>query len=320
MPNGRPATEIRPETTEIPKETAHSMVKAVEKPVQNVESQPIPDHKIVGEALKTYIIVEVGTELVLIDKHAAHERVLKQQLIRLCDQRQLDLILTTGGTGCSARDITPEATLAIADKNVPGIAEAMRAESLKITRHAMISRAASVIRGKTLIINLPGSPRACMENMDVFMDTIPHAMGLLRNEPLGTVKELASWRSYVAAVHERRAGDRLGYGEGLTLDKDTRVATVGIGYGDGLALRFAEVNAPVLICGKMAHVIAVFMDQCLVDVTGIDCVPGDEVTIFGYDGHGGYISSQSQALLTDALEGCGITSGLSTRVARVYVG
>ena len=110
------------------------------------------------------------------------ERVLKQQLMRLCDQRQLDLILTTGGTGCSARDITPEATLAIADKNVPGIAEAMRAESLKITRHAMISRAASVIRGKTLIINLPGSPRACMENMDVFMDTIPHAMGLLRNE------------------------------------------------------------------------------------------------------------------------------------------
>ena len=140
------------------------------------------------------------------------------------------------------------------------------------------------------------------------------------DEPLGTIKELASWRSYVAAVHERRAGDRLGYGEGLTLDKDTRVATVGIGYGDGLALRFAEVNAPVLICGKIAHVIAVFMDQCLVDVTGIDCVPGDEVTIFGYDGHGGYISSQSQALLTDALEGCGITSGLSTRVARVYVG
>lgn len=140
------------------------------------------------------------------------------------------------------------------------------------------------------------------------------------DEPLGTIKELASWRSYVAAVHERRAGDRLGYGEGLTLDKDTRVATVGIGYGDGLALRFAEVNAPVLICGKIAHVIAVFMDQCLVDVTGIDCAPGDEVTVFGYDGHGGYISSQSQALLTDALEGCGITSGLSTRVARVYIG
>ena len=117
------------------------------------------------------------------------ERVLKQQLIRLCDQRQLDLILTTGGTGCSARDITPEVTLAVADKNIPGIAEAMRAASMKITPHAMLSRAASVIRGKTLIINLPGSPRACMENMEVFIDTIPHAMGLLRGEVLDCARK-----------------------------------------------------------------------------------------------------------------------------------
>ena len=121
---------------------------------------------------------EVVEELIIPDD----VRILKQELMRLCDQRQLDLILTTGGTGCSPRDTTPEATLAVADRNVPGIAEAMRAASLKITPHAMISRAASVIRGKTLIINLPGSPKACMENMDVFMDTIPHAMGLLRNE------------------------------------------------------------------------------------------------------------------------------------------
>lgn len=122
-----------------------------------------------------YAVVE---ELLIPDNAAA----LKLELARLCDQRRLDLILTTGGTGCSARDTTPEATLAVADRNVPGIAEAMRAASIKITPHAMISRAASVIRGKTLIINLPGSPKACMENMDVFMDTIPHAMGLLRNE------------------------------------------------------------------------------------------------------------------------------------------
>ena len=122
-----------------------------------------------------YAVVE---ELLIPDDAAA----LKLELARLCDQRRLDLILTTGGTGCSTRDTTPEATLAMADRNVPGIAEAMRAASMKITPHAMISRAASVIRGKTLIINLPGSPKACMENMDVFMDTIPHAMGLLRNE------------------------------------------------------------------------------------------------------------------------------------------
>ena len=121
---------------------------------------------------------EVVEQLLLSDDPAA----LKRQLIRLADQRQLDLILTTGGTGFGLRDNTPEATLAVADRNVPGIAEAIRVKSLAITPHAMLSRAVSVIRGKTLIINLPGSPKACMETMDVFMDVIPHGMGLLRNE------------------------------------------------------------------------------------------------------------------------------------------
>ena len=107
---------------------------------------------------------------------------LKAELIRLCDQRQPDLILTTGGTGFSPRDCTPEATSAVADRCAPGISEAIRAASLKITKHAMLSRGVSVIRGKTLIINLPGSPKACMESMDVFLDAIPHAMGLLRDE------------------------------------------------------------------------------------------------------------------------------------------
>ena len=112
---------------------------------------------------------------------------LEQELIRLCDQRQPDLILTTGGTGFSARDITPEATLAVADRNVPGIAEAIRAESMQITKRAMLSRAVSVIRGRTLIINLPGSPKACIESMDVFLETIPHGLELLR----GTVHDCA---------------------------------------------------------------------------------------------------------------------------------
>ncbi len=121
---------------------------------------------------------EVIEQLILPDE----PEQLKTQLIRLCDQRRPDLILTTGGTGFSPRDLTPEATLAVAERNVPGIAEAIRAASLKITPHAMLSRAVSVIRGKTLIINLPGSPKACMESMDVFLDAIPHAMGLLRDE------------------------------------------------------------------------------------------------------------------------------------------
>ena len=107
---------------------------------------------------------------------------LKHHLMRLADQRQLDLILTTGGTGFAPSDITPEATLAVATKNAPGIAEAMRAYSMAVTPRAMLSRAASVIRNKTLIVNLPGSPKACVECMDCIMETLPHAFDLLRNE------------------------------------------------------------------------------------------------------------------------------------------
>ena len=107
--------------------------------------------------------------------------LLKAELMRLADQRQVDLILTTGGTGFSKRDQTPEATLAVMDRNAPGIAEAIRVESLKITPHAMLSRGVSVIRKKTLIINLPGSPKACLESMEVFIKALPHALNILRD-------------------------------------------------------------------------------------------------------------------------------------------
>lgn len=121
---------------------------------------------------------EVVEQILLPDE----PNLLKKELMRLADQRQVDLVLTTGGTGFSMRDQTPEATLAVKDRDAPGIAEAIRAESLKYTKHAMLSRGVSVIRKKTLIINLPGSPKACMESMDVFMDAMPHAIGLLRGE------------------------------------------------------------------------------------------------------------------------------------------
>lgn len=107
---------------------------------------------------------------------------LKAQLVRLCDGGAVDLILTTGGTGFAPRDRTPEATLAVADRNAPGIAEAIRAASMAITPRAMLSRGVSVLRGRTLIVNLPGSPRACMECMDVFLDILPHALELLRGQ------------------------------------------------------------------------------------------------------------------------------------------
>lgn len=105
---------------------------------------------------------------------------LEQHLRQLADQRQVDLILTTGGTGFGQRDVIPESTIAVADRQVPGIAEAIRAASMKVTQRAMLSRAVSVIRKKTLIINLPGSPKACQECMDVFLETIPHGLDLLR--------------------------------------------------------------------------------------------------------------------------------------------
>lgn len=99
------------------------------------------------------------------------------------DSDELDAILTTGGTGFSSRDVTPEATLAILHKSAPGIAEAMRSTGLQITPHAMLSRAVAGIRSHTLIVNLPGSPKAALENLAVIIPILPHAVQLLREDP-----------------------------------------------------------------------------------------------------------------------------------------
>jgi molybdopterin adenylyltransferase len=98
----------------------------------------------------------------------------------LADDLGVDLIVSTGGTGLSSRDVTPEATLEIIDKRVPGMEEAMRTESMKITPHAMLSRAVVGIRRRALIINLPGSPKAVRENLSVVLPAIPHAVEIIR--------------------------------------------------------------------------------------------------------------------------------------------
>ena len=105
--------------------------------------------------------------------------VLEKELVRLADEEKLNLILTTGGTGLSPRDNAPEATLAVADRQVPGIAEYMRAKSFEITPKAMLSRGASVIRRQTLIINLPGSPKAVRENLGFIMPVISHGLDIM---------------------------------------------------------------------------------------------------------------------------------------------
>lgn len=113
--------------------------------------------------------------------------VLKHHLVRLADSRQVDLVVTSGGTGFSMRDQTPEATLAVADRNAPGIAEYIRMKSMQITDRAMLSRGVSVIRKKTLIVNLPGSPKAVKESLGFILGALDHGLKILR----GTASECA---------------------------------------------------------------------------------------------------------------------------------
>ena len=107
---------------------------------------------------------------------------IQKAIIHFADVEKTDLILTTGGTGVSPRDLTPDATLKVLDKEIPGMAEAMRIASMKITPHAMISRAVAGIRGHSLIINLPGSPKGATENLAVVLPAIPHAIEKIKGD------------------------------------------------------------------------------------------------------------------------------------------
>ena len=107
---------------------------------------------------------------------------IEKELIYLCDELKVDLVLTNGGTGFSQRDVTPEATQNVIEKYVPGIGEAMRSKSLAITPKAMLSRSIAGIRGKTLIINLPGSPKGAVENLQFVLPAIPHGIAILIGE------------------------------------------------------------------------------------------------------------------------------------------
>ena len=138
-----------------------------------------------------------------------------------------------------------------------------------------------------------------------------------QDDPLGDIREVASWRAGIVGLRQLPAGSKLGYGQGITLENDTRVAIVNVGYGDGLNHRVAS-GGPVLIGGSQATLLGCCMDQCFVDVGEIPCTIGSEVTLYGYDGAGNYLPSQDVARLCDD-EGCGLTAALGSRVARIYL-
>ena len=121
----------------------------------------------------------VAEQVILPDDESA----IRAALIAWADSDKFDVILTTGGTGFAPRDITPEATRAVIQRETPGLAEAMRADSLKKTAHAMLSRAVAGIRGRTLVVNLPGSPKGAVENLQTILPVLSHAVLLLRNDP-----------------------------------------------------------------------------------------------------------------------------------------
>lgn len=134
-----------------------------------------------GEVIRE-IIKEIPSEVVYYEVIPDEKDIIKDRLISISDTERADIILTTGGTGVSPRDTTPDATLEVIDKEIPGMAEAMRMESLKKTPMAMISRAVAGIRGKTLIINLPGSPKGVKENLEVILPALAHIVEKIKGD------------------------------------------------------------------------------------------------------------------------------------------
>ena len=156
-----------------------------------------------GPAIKE-LLEQSGYEIVEMLLLPDTQNRIEIELIRLADGRQVNLIVTTGGTGFSERDRTPEATLAVATRNAPGIAEAIRAYSMQFTNRAMLSRGTSVIRNQTLIVNLPGSPKAVRESLSCVLPALEHGLKVL----IGSASECGGNNKNMADAHNDLGGEK----------------------------------------------------------------------------------------------------------------
>lgn len=154
-----------------------NLYRTVVLTVSDRSARGVREDKSGPEAVR--MLQEAGYQVVQTGILPDEEELLAEELKRICDQHLADLILTTGGTGFSMHDRTPEATLAVAHRQAPGISEAIRAYSLSITPRAMLSRGVSVIREQTLIINLPGSPKAVRESLEYLLPALGHGLDIL---------------------------------------------------------------------------------------------------------------------------------------------